>query len=161
MGVKLVVFDLDETLVHATKERLAFDHDFEVLPYHVYIRPFASELITFAAKHFDIAIWSSSSEEYVEIVTAKLFGKESPVFSWAVNRCIQKVDPRTNGYVYIKDLRKAQKHGYAVEEILMIDDSPEKLQRQPGRHLCVAPFVGDKDDRELLSVIEKLRAVFA
>jgi RNA polymerase II subunit A small phosphatase-like protein len=159
MSVRLVVFDLDETLVHATKETLAYIYDFEVPPYHVYIRPFAAELISFTAKHFDIAVWSSSSQEYVEIVTAKLFGTQFPTeFAWAVQRCVQRVDPRTNGYVYIKDLRKVQKHGYTVDEIVMLDDSPEKLQRQPGRHLHVAPFTGDKDDRELLSVIEKLEA---
>lgn len=157
MSVRLVVFDLDETLVHATRERLTYVHDFAVPPYHVYIRPFAAELISFTAKHFDIAVWSSSSQEYVEAVTESLFGAQYPTkFSWAVQRCVQKVDPRTNGYVYIKDLRKVQKHGYSVEEIVMLDDSPEKLQRQPRRHIHVAPFTGNKDDRELLSVIEKL-----
>jgi RNA polymerase II subunit A small phosphatase-like protein len=157
MSVRLVVFDLDETLVHATQELLNHAHGFEVPPYFVYVRPFATELIHFCAQRFDIAVWSSSSEKYVEAVTANLFGASYPTtFSWAVNRCVQKVDPRTNGYVYIKDLRKAQKHGYTVDEILMIDDSPEKLQRQPRRHLHIAPYTGDPGDRELLSVIDKL-----
>jgi RNA polymerase II subunit A small phosphatase-like protein len=74
---------------------------------------------------------------------------------------VQKVDPRTNGYVYIKDLRRVQKHGYTVDEILMIDDSPEKLQRQSGRHLHIAPFTGNQGDRELLGVIDKLEEVNA
>ena len=157
MRVRLVLFDLDETLVHATEEPLNWVHSFEVPPYFIYVRPFAEELIRFCAQRFDIAVWSSSSEKYVEAVTSKLFGHEFPIqFSWAINRCVQKVDPRTNGYAYIKDLRRAQKHGYTVEEIRMIDDSPEKLQRQPGRHLHIAPFTGNQSDRELLSVIEKL-----
>lgn len=160
MAVRLVIFDLDETLVHASKERLAIVHDFEVPPYFVYVRPNAGELLRYAAENFDIAVWSSSSQAYVEEVTRHLFGDRYPTtFAWAENRCIQKVDPRTNGYVYIKDLRKVQKHGYTVNEIVMIDDSPEKIQRQPGCHLDVPPFLGDVNDQELLCVLEKLKAV--
>jgi RNA polymerase II subunit A small phosphatase-like protein len=156
--VRLIVFDLDETLVHATEVPLPYAHSFRAGPYFVYVRPFASKLIQFSASHFDVAVWSSSSERYVEAVTAELFGTSFPVaFSWAVSKCVQKVDPRSNGYVYIKDLRKALKHGYAADEIIMIDDSPEKLQRQPARHLCLPAFMGDPLDKELLDVIERIK----
>lgn len=158
--VRLIVFDLDETLVHATEVPLPYPDTFRIGPYFVYVRPFASELIKFCASHFEVAVWSSSSERYVEVVTAKLFDTAFPVvFSWAVSKCVQKVDPKSNGYVYIKDLRKAMKHGYAADEIIMIDDSPEKLQRQPTRHLCLPAFKGDPLDRELLRVIERIKTM--
>ena len=158
--VRLIVFDLDETLVHATEEALPHPHSFEVTPYFIYKRPYSSELIEFCASHFDIAVWSSSSERYVDAVTSHLFGSSFPVaFSWAVSKCVQKVDPRSNGYVYIKDLRKILKHGYAADEIIMIDDSPEKLQRQPGRHLCVPAFTGDPMGNELLGIIDRVKAM--
>jgi RNA polymerase II subunit A small phosphatase-like protein len=158
--VRLVVFDLDETLVHATEVALPYAHSFRVGPYFVYVRPFASDLIKFCASHYEIAVWSSSSESYVETVTAELFGASFPVaFSWAVSKCVQKVDPKSNGYVYIKDLRKVLKHGYSADEIIMIDDSPEKLQRQPTRHLRLSAFTGEPSDKELLSVIERVKAM--
>lgn len=158
--VRLIMFDLDETLVHATEAPLPHAHAFQVGPYFVYVRPFASDLIKFSASHFDVAVWSSASESYVEAVTSELFGNTYPVvFSWAVSKCVQKIDPRSNGYVYIKDLRKALKHGYAAEEIIVIDDSAEKLQRQPGRHLDLSAFTGDPLDKELLGVIERLKAM--
>src|SRR5690349_2496600 len=103
--VRLIVFDLDETLVHATEVPLPYAHTFQVGSYFVYMRPFASELIKFCAAHFELAVWSSSSARYVEAITAELFGTTFPVaFSWAVSKCIQKVDPKSNGYVYVKDL---------------------------------------------------------
>lgn len=158
--VRLIVFDLDETLVHATEVPLPSLEAFRVGKYFVYVRPFASELIRFCASRFEIAVWSSSSERYVEAVTEKLFGTSFPVtFSRAVSKCVQKVDPKSNGYVYVKDLRKALKHGYATDEIIMIDDSPEKLQRQPTRHLCLTAFTGDPSDTELLGVIERVKAM--
>jgi len=96
--VRLIVFDLDETLVHATEVPLPSLDAFRVGPYFVYVRPFASELIRFCASHFKVAVWSSSSKRYVEAVTKKLFGTSYPVaFSWAVSKCVQKVDPKSNG----------------------------------------------------------------
>jgi RNA polymerase II subunit A small phosphatase-like protein len=158
--VRLIVFDLDETLVHATELPLAYAHAFQIGPYYVYVRPFATELIELSASHFDVAVWSSSSERYVEAVTEKLFGTRFPVvFSWAVSKCVQQVDPGSKGYVYIKDLRKALKHGYAENEIIMIDDSLEKLQRQPARHLCLPAFTGDPTDKELLGVMERIKTM--
>ena len=79
MGVRLIVFDLDETLVHATETPLPSPRHFKMDSYLVYVRPFASELIDMAASRFDVAVWSSSSERYVEAVTAELFGQPCPV----------------------------------------------------------------------------------
>jgi len=156
-NVKLIVFDLDETLVHASETPLPYPHSFKIASYFVYVRPYAAELIQRCATRFDIAVWSSSSALYVEAVTRKLFGNAVPLkFSWSESKCVQKVDPKSNSYVFVKDLRKVIKHGYTPEQILMLDDSPEKLQRQPSRHLQVSPFTGKPDDTGLLSIIEIL-----
>jgi len=157
MPVKLVIFDLDETLVHACLEPLAQPADLRFADYFIYIRPYAADLVKFASAKFSVAVWSSASPEYVEFISNALFGdRHALLFRWDVQKCVQKVDSRTNGYVYIKDLRKVMKHGYQVEEIVIVDDSPEKIQRQPRSHLVVKPFYGDKQDKELHSVITKL-----
>lgn len=154
---KLLIFDLDETLVHATTR--PFDHpaDFECLGYFVYRRPYVTELLSQVSHLYDIAVWSSSSREYVDAVVERIFGGKFDVkFSWAVDRCVQRVHPQSNGYVYIKDLRKVQSQGYQVDHIIMVDDSPEKLARQPKNHLCLSPFTGEQDDVELLALAADL-----
>ncbi|WP_051057609.1 HAD family hydrolase [Herbaspirillum huttiense] len=157
MPIKLVIFDLDETLVHARLEPLSRPADLRFEDYFIYIRPYAADLVRFASTKFSIAVWSSANPDYVEFITSALFGAQYPLlFRWDVQKCVQKVDSRTNGYVYIKDLRKVMKHGYQVEEILIVDDSPEKIQRQPRSHLVVEPFHGDRQDQELRTVITTL-----
>ena len=69
---------------------------------------------------------------------------------------MQRVDVQSNGYVYIKDLRKVQSQGYQLERILMIDDSPEKIARQPRNHIKIKPFLGQAYDIELLSLADEL-----
>jgi RNA polymerase II subunit A small phosphatase-like protein len=159
MERRLIIFDLDETLVHATEKRLTYPCDFEVPPYFVYCRPFANNLLQYAAARFDLAVWSSSSCEYVDLVVERLFSGIPLKFAWSVERCIQRVDTQTNGYVYIKDLRKVQGQGYTTDRITIIDDSPEKIARQPHCHLRVAPFVGDRSDTALLAIQETLHGL--
>lgn len=156
MTSNLLIFDLDETLVHATTQQLGRTADFEYAPYFVYKRPFLFELLRTAEPLYDLAVWSSSSREYVDAVVAEIFAGFDVKFSWAVERCIQRVDAQSNGYVYIKDLRRVQSHGYPVERITILDDSPEKIARQPRNHLRVKPYYGLDEDCELLAIAEEL-----
>lgn len=154
---KLLIFDLDETLVHATPTVLGRVADFEFPPYFVYIRPHVHQLLAAMTSFYDFAVWSSSSRAYVDFVVAQLFGTKFKLeFVWSVERCIQRVDTRSNGYVYIKDLRKVQSQGYDVSQITILDDSPEKIARQPNNHLRIAPYLGQDGDQELNRIRELL-----
>ena len=73
MTSNLLIFDLDETLVHATTQQLGRAADFEFAPYFVYKRPFLFELLNAAKPLYDFAVWSSSSREYVDAVVAEIF----------------------------------------------------------------------------------------
>jgi len=157
MKRNLLIFDLDETLVHASTERLSRSADFEWLQFYIYQRPHLSELLSEVSPFYDLAVWSSASKEYVDAMVERLFGTRFAVkFAWSVDRCIQRVHAQSNGYVYIKDLRKVQSLGYQVERILMVDDSPEKIARQPRNHIKIDPYVGQADDVELLDLAKDL-----
>ena len=156
MTSNLLIFDLDETLVHATTEKLARSADFEYATYFVYKRPHIFELLSATNPLYDFAVWSSSSKEYVDAVVGQVFTSFDLRFAWAVERCIQRVDTPSNGYVYIKDLRRVQSQGYPLERITILDDSPEKIARQPRNHLKVKPYYGEEDDIELITIAEVL-----
>ena len=85
-----------------------------------------------------------------------LFEEVELKFAWAVDKCIQRVHSKSNSYVYVKDLRKVQSVGYPIERILMLDDSPEKIARQPRCHVQIRPFMGDVDDVELQRLCDDL-----
>lgn len=157
MTRKLLIFDLDETLMHASAVQLAQAADFICGQYFVYQRPYLQALLTATQSLYDFGVWSSSSRAYVDAVVAQVFGSEFELkFAWAVERCVQRVDVRSNGYVYLKDLRNVRGQGYAVEDITILDDSPEKIARQPRNHFRVKPYLGQLDDRELLLIAVQL-----
>ena len=156
---RLLIFDLDETLVHATLTALPREADFTVEGYCVYQRPGLPACLAALAPLYDFAVWSSASRSYVDAVVEHLFpGPFALRFAWAVERCVQRVDMHANSYVYVKDLRKVQGQGYMVDDITMLDDSPEKLVRQPRNHVAIPPYLGAADDVGLMQATQVLIA---
>ena len=154
MRTPLLILDLDETLVWATETASAKDFDFRVFRYDVIKRPNLDVFLRKAFSWFEVAVWTSSGEGYAQQVVKEVFNDPSSLgFVWTASRCIQRVDAETGEAHALKDLKKVRSRGYALERVLMIDDSPEKLRRQYGNHLRLGPFEGDPNDSELLDVL--------
>jgi len=163
----LVILDIDETLVYATKNRLDITHDFELGDYFVYKRPYFDTFIEFVNSNFPFAIWSSATDSYVTEMTMKLELNEKAVFCWARSKATFKrpstFDPEGNlnidfidHHFFIKRLKKVKKLGFDLDKILIIDDSPHKSQENFGNVIYVTEFKGDQDDNELLILTEYL-----
>ncbi|WP_420572870.1 NIF family HAD-type phosphatase [Kordia sp.] len=146
----LVVLDLDETLLHASEEKLILEEDFEYANYYVYIRPHLKYFLEEISKHFSVAIWSSADDLYVNDLVEKI--KPSTVnfeFVWGKSRCTLRRDYELDTYVQAKHLKKLKKKGFSLEKILIIDDSPEKTKDNYGNAIYIYPFEGETHDTEL------------
>lgn len=149
---KLIILDLDETLIYASASELSHPYDFATEQYYVYKRPFLNELLEFCFQHFSVAVWSSSNELYATRIVSNIFSSDyPPVFLWARNRCVARFNHETWSYDFIKDLKKVRKKGYDLAQVLVLDDTPSKLRRNYGNLICIQPFDGT-EDRELLLV---------
>lgn len=147
---KLLILDLDETLVHASASELQRPADFRAGPWHVYRRPGLDAFLRCCASEFDLAVWTSSSSPYASAIVEAIIPEDLALqFLWARERCTRRFDPETWEYEWLKDLKKVKKRGYALSQVLMIDDTPEKLARHYGNLVHVIPFMGDAADDEL------------
>lgn len=157
----LLILDLDETLIFGSEKALAHPCDFRVGPFYVYERPGLSQFFETVEKHFDLAVWSSASEAYVESIAARLASRNGVYwkFVWTRTKCITKLDHETFEYHYIKDLRKTKRFGYPKERILIVDDTMQKVSRNYGNAIYPTPFIGDKDDVELVQLGKYLRSI--
>ncbi|MBZ5536732.1 MAG: HAD family hydrolase [Acidobacteriia bacterium] len=150
MHTKLLILDLDETLVFASEEKLARTEDFQVAPYFVYKRPGVERFIEFAFTHFEVAVWTSSSSNYAKELIDQIFQQPDRLqFVWARERCTRKSDPESGTSYWIKDLKKVRRLGRSLEGVLVVDDSPGKLERSYGNHIHIRPFEGDPRDDDL------------
>ncbi len=162
MERKLLVLDLDETLVFASEEKLDRAPDFEIGGYHIYKRPYLDRFLEFCFERFRVGVWSQSSPDYACGVVERIMASHDRLeFVWGGDRCTFVTNPYMRQYYWVKDLKKLYRRGYRKEEIIFVDDTPRKLERSYGNLVRVHPFEGDPSDDELLVLmpyLEKLDA---
>ena len=168
LSSKLVILDLDETLIYATSSPKDRNWSFEVGNYKVYKRPYLEEFLDTLKKHFKVAVWSSAGDTYVEQIVCHIFPKEYKLqFVWGRSKCTPFWD--INGieeaghsnerdhYKYCKVLKKVKKIGGAsLKEILIVDDTPHKARYNYGNAIYPSPFIGNMEDNELPLLMEYL-----
>jgi RNA polymerase II subunit A small phosphatase-like protein len=154
---KLLVLDLDETLVYADEARLEHAPDFEVGPYAVYRRPGLDDFLRTVGAHFRLGVWTSSSEGYARPVVENVFPAELTLeFVWSRDRCTRRFFAETYEYEWAKNLDKLKRRGWDLGEVLMVDDTPAKLAKHCGNLVRVRPFLGDPADDELPALAQYL-----
>jgi RNA polymerase II subunit A small phosphatase-like protein len=164
----LLILDLDETLIHATAERIRDDVDFQVFGYYIYLRPGLAEFLAQCATHFTLAVWSSASDDYVQAVVGQAFpGHLTPAFVWGRSRCtrfrLPELDEQgfdsldySTRYEFAKRLKKVVRRGFDLKRTLIVDDTPEKVRQNYGNAIYIKPYLGAPDDRELASLADYL-----
>lgn len=156
---KLLVLDLDETLIYATEERVE-EYDFSIGSYRVLKRPYLETFLYFCDKYFELGIWTSSTDSYAKEIVENILPQDINIsFLYSRERCIKEMDFDIYEMNYIKDLKKLKKKGYDLNHIIVVDDSPEKLKRNYGNLVKIEPFFGDKNDIELAKLEIYLRAL--
>lgn len=154
---KLLVLDLDETLVHARTRPLERPPDFTVGEYALYRRPHLDAFLegVFAAFE-DVAVWTASTLPYALPVLDHIVDRTRLRFVWGRERCTYQFDRETGKHVLLKPICKLRRAGFRVGDVLYVDDSPEKLVRSYSNLVPIRPYVGSLDDEELPMVLSYL-----
>jgi TFIIF-interacting CTD phosphatase-like protein len=158
---QLLILDLDETLIHAkaVEERHELPPpDIQLPAYHIWRRPYLAAFIETLTGWFDIAVWTSSNKAYAEVVVPHLFPDPQQLrFVWTRMHCTQYIHPVYQHFSWRKNLDKVKRRfQIPLERVLMLDDSPEKLDRHYGNLLPILPFEGDMHDTELRDILPYL-----
>ena len=165
----LLILDVDETLIHATQQKLEQKEDFKLFHYYVYKRPYLLEFLKSVKEDFLLAIWSSASDDYVAAIIQKIIPNDIPLeFVWGGSRCTYRRNYRLDEdrfythdgnlhYRSFKILKKVKRQGYDINRILIVDDSPHKVQANYGNAIYPEPFTGDPKDTELMLLAKYLK----
>jgi TFIIF-interacting CTD phosphatase-like protein len=117
---KLLILDLDETLIYSIETPLARKPDFLVEPYFIYKRPNLDNFIATCFEWFDVAVWTSSGAEYATAIVAAIFPNPQLLkFVWTSERCSiavnynhDLIDGHYPTYYARKPLKKVKRQGY-------------------------------------------------
>ena len=128
--------------------------DFRVGLYHVYRRPFLDEFLVVVADWFDLAVWSSATSTYVHDIVEHVFGASNTLhFVWPPGPLHPPFRPGVARALLREESVEASEAGIRTRQMLMVDDSPEKLAQHYGNHIRVSPFTGDESDTELRALL--------
>jgi RNA polymerase II subunit A small phosphatase-like protein len=166
----LLVLDVDETLIHGCETPLNREADFRVQQFHIYLRPHLTEFLNSCSKWYELGVWSSASDGYVDQIVNEIFPNPDALkFVWGASKTTTKrtfpedyerFGTSLGEYHNQKRLQKLKRFGWPLERILIVDDSPEKSATNYGNAIYPAPFFGQEDDIELTylaSYLETLR----
>ncbi|WP_077148051.1 HAD family hydrolase [Sphingopyxis sp. KK2] len=157
----LLVLDLDETLIHASETSLHRAADHMVYGYHVYRRPHLDVFLASCFEHYSVGIWSSASDEYVEAVAKLIVPDPGRLeFIWGRSKAsFSRVRREDDDYTffdpwnhrhYLKPLAKLKRFGWTLDQMLIVDDTPEKCVRNYGNAIYPREYDGRDADDELL-----------
>jgi RNA polymerase II subunit A small phosphatase-like protein len=167
MQKPLLILDLDETLLHATRKAVeGVEADAQWAGYNIYLRPHLNSFFQGLLPYYQFAIWSSGSDDYVKVAVRKLLSIKIPfLFIWGRSKCTYRrssyftddfyysnegfYDPYKD-YEYYKILKKVKKaYQIPLERMLIVDNTPEKLKFNYGNAIYIKDFEGDPKDEEL------------
>jgi len=167
-GKILLILDLDETLLHASHQPLKNEPDFEIFGYFVYERPYLHEFLSYCSRNFNLAIWSSAADEYVQAIVKHIFSSAIELkFVWGRSRCTPRkystnddfyVDVASH-YEYTKQFKKIRRKGYDLKKVLIVDDTPSKVANSYGNAIYVREFNGEPEDNELQLLASYLETI--
>ena len=164
---KLLILDLDETLVHSDldfllKEKnvkydtiLHFDGEEEKnIPLPLMIRPGLYKFLDYASENFDLVVFTASDQDYADTII-NYIEKDKKYFKMRLyrNNCIF-IDPG----LYIKDLRifNSWKN---MENIIIVDNSLFSFANQLNNGILITSFFDDKDDTFLSNIKDYLEYI--
>lgn len=155
---RLVVLDLNNVLVYrAWKNGLdesdkdprikgMLDSAFSIGNYWVWNRPGIQVFIAYCMEHFDVAVWSSAQQKNVDALCLHVFGRETRAklaFEWDQTQCrVMSLPGGGEKPLFQKPLAhivQAFPGKWAIQDILMIDDSIAKMAPNPEGSFLVAP----------------------
>ncbi len=165
---KLVLLDLDETLIHAdfqeeflNDENHPYDKiikftsldDNEEVSVGIFIRNGVKKFLEEISKVFDIGIFTASTKDYADAIINYLDPNNEYIkFRLYRNSCI-----KVNN-VSIKDLRIL---GIDLKNVVLIDNNMYSFTNQLSNGILINSFYYDKNDHDLYSVMNYLLTYIA
>lgn len=145
----ILVFDLDETLVHSHQIHISGSDIFRIEGYYVQKRPFLDQFISLLKDDPDymFGVWSAGTYSYVHDIVKNIFPVgNKPMFVLTRNDCNELRDKPLSK---VSSLMKNLGHPITEHDILIIDNKPDVTGHDHLRHLLIRDFEGDTNDFEL------------
>lgn len=157
---KILVLDMDETLIHCkspdeyfgTSSR-SYDRTITIklngggkAKGYIYFRPHVFKFLRTMSLHYEIVIWTASNQNYALPVIALL----DPERKYIKAKYFRENCLSSDFKYYIKDLRMLEERD--LSEIVIVDNTASCFYNNLDNAIPIIPFIDNVDDSELLDL---------
>jgi len=164
---RLIVFDLDETLIHVQREGLDVaecdwvpDHNIDVVDEDgekdvakFSIRPHYKRCLEFVNKYFEVAVFTAGHKWFANPIVDALDPKGIYIQHRYFRRSCVELE-RGEDRFFTKNLRMFR--GVDINKVLIVDNNVYSFAPNFENGIPIIDFFGSKRDAELLKVIDYL-----
>jgi len=161
---KLILLDLDETLIHSEhelkdKDLNSFDtiirfkdkddpsESDEYYEMGIYVRNETQKFLSLLNNYFNIGIFTASEKEYADAIIRYLDPNQDIIkFCLYRNNCVN-----VNDLINVKDLRVIK--DIDLKKVVLVDNNMYSFAPQLSNGILINSFYGDKNDVELWNVL--------
>lgn len=161
MTDKLLILDIDETLIHSDVLEPDF-YDFMVLnKYYTIKRPYVNDFLKYSFENFTVGVFTTSTEDYAKEILEKLDVDLSKLlFLWDREKCNSKFNYDLYTYSYVKKLDKVRKSfDWDINKMMIVDNDFHTAIYNYGNLIHIKDFEGDMQDVELKRLINYLEKI--
>ena len=143
---KLLIFDMDETLIHCIWEpdentqtdiKIPIESSEGIYYKHVNLRPYVVEWLLELSKMYYIIVFTASTQDYADPILNYL----EKDYKLIQNRFYRHHCHRTKDKVTIKDLRIFEQWGYEMKDIILVDNATHWFGFQVENGIPMVPFI--------------------
>lgn len=156
---KILFVDLDETLIHSdinhefdfydAQIRITMEGAIAECKFNIIIRPYTKEFLTFAKERFNVILFTAGIKEYADQIIEKI----DPMNEYFVMRLYRESCIEFQNF-FIKDLGILATFG--LKDMIILDNCIYSFARNLKNGILISSFYSDKEDCELLNVMEYL-----
>ena len=157
---KLLIFDLDETLIHClrTKTPQRTPDVYLNIPlangtsqkYPFNVRPYTKQILTLANKYFEVAVFTASTSVYADTAINYI----DPNGEYIQHRFYRESCVKEAGGIYVKDLRIFK--NVSLKDMLLVDNAVYSFGEQIDNGIPIKSFMEDKNDTEFVYLMRFL-----
>ena len=168
--LKLLVLDMDETLIHArflthpSQEKsddgnffvtLASENAEHNVKVSVKTRPFLDNCLEHLAKFYEIAVFTAGEQAYADAILDYL-DEERQIIKHRLYRqhCVKVGDG-----IYVKDLRIISDRN--IQDIILVDNSIVSFAFNIDNGVPISAFTRQENDEELLYMVSYLEEIYS
>lgn len=154
---KTLLLDLDETLVHSDLNGSMHVYDIQLIiklessnecRVKVSYRPFLQQFLEYASRNFNVVVFTAGLKEYADLILNNLDPLNQFINLRLYRDCCIEFEN-----LFIKDLRIL---GLDLKDLIMIDNCIFSFSLNLKNGVLVPSYYSDKNDKELLNLIEYL-----